>query len=127
MSDPVEFSKDKLSAAIETAQFNSAKIQSRADAYSQSFALNPNQSNTTVLAQCLEVMIKDRQVCLVVPDIIRIIIGDTNLCIPVPIDYDGDVAKVCMSLCFTGPIPTGVEVTVSIAGIVIVKQVFGKC
>jgi len=35
--------------------------------------------------------------------------------------------KVCLSICTTGPIPTGVEITISVGDVVIIRQSFGRC
>ena len=65
--------------------------------------------------------IKNGKACINLP------LGIGQVCLPIPISYDGKVASVCLSICTTWGIPSGVRVTVSVAGVTIVSKTFGKC
>ena len=72
-------------------------------------------------AECITLTISNGQACINLP------LGIGHVCLPVPISYDGQVASVCLDICTTWGIPTGVRVTVSVAGVQIVQKTFGKC
>jgi hypothetical protein len=78
-------------------------------------------SQLSLAAQCIQVKIDHGRICLKIP-----IVG--NICLPIPkIIKDGTLAEVCLHLCFWGPIPRGVKVTVSVGGKVILTKTFGSC
>ncbi|GAA6181094.1 hypothetical protein NBRC116594_25320 [Shimia sp. NS0008-38b] len=71
---------------------------------------------------CISVTVEDGKVCLNLP------LGFGKYCFPIPsIIPDGTAAEACLSICTTWGIPTGVRVTISVAGKVIVSKSFGKC
>ena len=73
-------------------------------------------------ATCISVTVEDGKVCLNLP------LGIGKVCLPIPsIIPSGTAAEACLHICTTFGIPTGVRVTVSVAGKVIVQQSFGKC
>lgn len=62
------------------------------------------------------------KICLELP------LGLGRFCFPIPPVFpNGTAAQACLSICTTWGIPTGVRVTVSIAGNVILEKTFGKC
>ncbi len=73
------------------------------------------------LAECISVTVSDGKVCLNLP------LGFGKVCIPIPISFDAKVAQACLHICTTWGIPTGIKVTISIGGTVIVTKSFGKC
>lgn len=75
----------------------------------------------SVLAQCISVTVQGHQICLNLP-----IVG--KKCISVPVSLpSGTAAQACLSICTHWGIPTGVKVTISVAGHVVVTKTFGKC
>lgn len=74
-----------------------------------------------VAAQCISVTVQSGKICLNIP-----LVG--KVCLPVPkIVPNGKVVEVCFGICTTWKIPTGVKVTVSFGGKVILTKTFGKC
>lgn len=64
---------------------------------------------------------KNHKVCLNLP------LGLGSVCLPIPISFpDGTVGKACLSIC-NHIVPTGVTVTIDIAGQQFAKQSFGWC
>lgn len=84
-------------------------------------AVSDDDGHLALLAECISVTISNGKACINLP------LGIGSKCIPVPISYDGKVAQACLSICTTWGIPTGVKVSVSIGGVVIVSKSFGKC
>ena len=117
MSEYETFSETEINNAIATAQLYSENLQS----FSDESKIDIDDGHLQVLAQCIELTIKNRRVCLKLP------LGIGKICIPVPISYDGKLAKACLRICTTWGIPTGVKVSVSAGGVVIVQKTFGKC
>lgn len=75
-----------------------------------------------VLAECISVTVGNHKVCLNLP------LGIGSVCIPIPISVpDGTAAEACLHICTTWGVPTGVKVTISVAGHTIVSKSFGKC
>lgn len=75
-----------------------------------------------IAAQCVSVTVADRKICLNLP----LKIG--RVCLPVPpFVPNGKVAQACVSICTKFGIPTGVRLTVSVGGQVIIRKTFGVC
>jgi len=75
-----------------------------------------------VAAECIKVVTKGNQVCVKLP------LGFGTHCFTLPVSIpSGSVGQACLSICTTWGIPTGVKVSVVIAGITVVSQSFGKC
>lgn len=116
MAQNPEFSEDAAQAALSSVrEYYSADLQ----ALSEGGVMD--DGNQSTLAQCISITLKDGKACIKLP------LGFGDVCIPFPIKYDGDVAKVCLSICTTVIIPTGVKVTISVGGITIVTKTFGRC
>lgn len=76
----------------------------------------------SIAAQCISVTVQNKKVCLSLP------LGIGRVCLPIPSWIpNGKVAQACLSICTTWGIPTGVRVTISVAGQTIVSKSFGKC
>lgn len=116
MAEYHSFSEEAVSKALETARrpFEGADMRSMTEISSSQ---NPN---LRVLAECISVTSGNREVCLNLP------LGLGNVCIPLPIDLpDGTAAQVCLHICTTWGIPTGVKVEISVGGMKVVEQSFG--
>ncbi len=75
-----------------------------------------------LLASCISVTVSGGKICLNLP------LGIGSVCLPIPAVFpDGTAAQACLSICTTWGIPTGVKVTVAIAGQIVVEKSFGKC
>lgn len=85
--------------------------------------LNPiDDGHLRVAAQCISVTVEDGKVCLNLP------LGIGKFCFNIPsIIPNGTAAQACLDICTTWGIPTGVKVTISVAGKVILEKSFGKC
>lgn len=119
MSKTNSFSEDSVQEALAAAKAHSEASQLAAtDTY-------PNLSSHgeySVLAQCITVTVENKQVCVNLP------LGIGHVCLPLPVSIpSGTAAQACLSICTVFGIPTGVKVTVSALGHVIVTKTFGKC
>lgn len=75
-----------------------------------------------LLAECISVTVEDNKICIDLP------LGLGKHCISIPVNVpNGTAAQACLKICTTFGIPTGVEVSVIVAGVTIVSQKFGKC
>jgi len=110
--------------------FSDAKVQEALDSTKKFYQQRHAQGSSTLAhddghlstrAECITLTIANGQACINLP------LGIGHVCLPVPISYDGQVASVCLDICTTWGIPTGVKVTVTVAGVQIVQKSFGKC
>jgi hypothetical protein len=73
-------------------------------------------------AACITLKIEGGEVCLDLP------FNVGHACLPVPPWVpQGTAAQACIDICTTFGVPSGVEVSVSVAGKVIVHQSWGLC
>ncbi len=117
MADTVHNFDDKsIEAALEAAR---GHYKGNIDAS----AVSPGEDGHLALAAgCISVTVENGKVCLNLP------LGFGKYCFPIPkIIPDGTAAEACLHICTTWGIPTGVRVTISVAGKVIVSKSFGKC
>ena len=71
---------------------------------------------------CISVTVGNHKICLNLP----LKIG--KICIPIPLSVpNGTAAQACLHICTFFGIPTGVRVTISALGHVIVRKTFGRC
>ena len=76
----------------------------------------------SALAECISVTVENHAICVNLP------LGMGKHCISIPISVpDGTAAQACLTICTTWGIPTGVKVSVIVAGVTVVSQTFGKC
>ncbi|MFC3195739.1 hypothetical protein ACFODZ_15900 [Marinicella sediminis] len=117
MSDYPTFSEEAVQHAIQAAKdhYDSGALKSRASNVAS------DDGHLALLAECISVSVKNGKACLNLP------LGIGSVCIPVPIKYDGQVVQACLHICTTFGFPTGVRVTISVAGVTIVSKSFGKC
>lgn len=115
-----EFSESAVQQAIDTLTAH-GKISEAIGAKAGS-SHNLVSGEFSALAECISVTVQNQQVCLNLP------LGLGSVCLPIPISIpDGTAAEACLNICTTFYIPTGVSVTVSVAGHVIISKSFGKC
>ncbi|MDN2579334.1 hypothetical protein [Aquibium sp. ELW1220] len=82
----------------------------------------PDDGHIQIAGGCISVTVSGGKVCLNLP------LGIGSVCLPVPAFVpNGTVAQACIHICTTFGIPTGVTLTVSVAGNMIVQKSFGKC
>ncbi|GGX64075.1 hypothetical protein GCM10007385_36610 [Tateyamaria omphalii] len=117
MADQVyEFDNDAVAAALEAAR---AHYADKADAMAESVT---EDGHLAMAAGCISVTVENGKVCINLP------LGFGKYCFPIPsIIPNGTAAEACLHICTTWGIPTGVKVTISVAGKVIVSKSFGKC
>ena len=118
MSDYPSFSEQAVNSAIQAANEHYASTDTLK---SQASSVAGDDGHLALLAECISVTISNGKACLNLP------LGIGHVCIPVPVKFDGEVAQACLHICTTFGIPTGVKVTISVAGITIVSKSFGKC
>lgn len=119
MADLPGFDKDKVQQALDAAASHNELFNATAGGASLNLLAGGEYS---VLAQCISVTVNDGKVCLNLP------LGIGSVCIPIPVSIpNGTAAEACLDICTTWGIPTGVKVTVSALGHVIVTKTFGKC
>lgn len=119
MADLPSYSEEAVQAAIDSARNFYAEKQTSVKA--SAIKVGFDDGHVSTLAECISVTIQDGKACLNLP------LGFGSVCIPVPNVYNGQVASACLSICTTWGFPTGVRVSVIVAGITIVSQTFGKC
>lgn len=119
MADLPKYSDEAVQAAIDSAR--NFYTEKQAGLKASAAAVGFDDGHVSTLAECISVTINNGKACLNLP------LGIGSVCIPVPNIYNGQVASACLSICTTWGIPTGVRVTVIVAGITIVSQSFGKC
>ncbi|CUH78612.1 hypothetical protein [Tropicibacter naphthalenivorans] len=114
-----EFDQAAIDEALETAHAHYADRKMLMTQQVQGLA---DSGHMALAAQCIKVTVEDGKVCLNLP------LGIGKVCLPIPAKFPaGTVAQACLSICTTWGIPTGVRVSVEIAGITVVSQSFGKC
>ena len=113
------FSEESISNAIDAARKTHEGTQ--LDASKSEFSIHKGGC-MLVAAECIAVTTENHKVCINLP------LGLGKHCLSLPISIpDGTAGKACLSICTTWGIPTGVKVSVEIAGITVVSQSFGKC
>lgn len=108
------FDEKVISEAVESARKVHEGKQLRAKGAAQSAVL--------VAAQCISVTVEDHKVCINLP------LSLGKHCIPIPVNFPtGTAAKACLKICTTMWVPTGVKVSIEIAGVIVASESFGKC
>ncbi len=119
MASLPSFDEEKVQNALEAASRHNETVGATAADGSPNIL---GGGEFAALAECISVTVKDNKICLDLP------LGIGSVCIPIPISVpDGTAAQACLHICTTWGIPTGVKVTVSVAGVQIVSKSFGKC
>tara|TARA_R110002095_G_scaffold192148_1_gene170000 strand:- start:171 stop:530 length:360 start_codon:yes stop_codon:yes gene_type:complete len=114
-----EFDESQVNEAIESARNHFAEND-----VAKMNATSDISGHTHMLLSggCIKVTVENGKVCLSLP------LGIGKVCLPIPSSIpNGTAAQACLHICTTFGIPTGIKVTVSVAGITIVQQSFGKC
>ena len=113
------FSEEAIANAIDAAKNTHA--ESNLDATHSDFDVSKG-SCMLVAAECVSVTVENNKICLNLP------LGLGKHCFSIPVSIpNGTAGKACLSICTTWGIPTGVKVTIELAGITVVSQSFGKC
>lgn len=113
-----EFDQKAISAALDAARGAHDRNLLAASDKVNAF----DDGHLRLAASCISVTVENGSVCLNLP------LGIGNICLPIPSIFpNGTAAQACLDICTTWGIPTGVRVTVSIAGQTIVDKSFGKC
>jgi hypothetical protein len=119
MANYNEFNNDDIEHALAAARAHNETV---GITNSESTLNHTMGGEYSVLAQCISVTVTNNKVCLNLP------LGIGSVCLPIPFNIpNGTAAQACLTICTTWGIPTGVKVTVSVAGVTIVSKVFGKC
>lgn len=120
MTNYHEFNKDQIDASLNAiAQHYDHKSLLSAGVGGN---LEDNGYISIAAAECISVTVENDKVCINLP------LGIGKVCIPIPpFVPNGTAAKACLDICTTFGIPTGVKVTISALGRVIVTKSFGKC
>ena len=114
-----DFDSKAIDSALEAAKGHSATLQSSAINHQTDIS---SGGKLTVSASCISVTVENGKVCLNLP------FGFGSVCLPIPSIFpSGTAGQACLDICTTWGIPTGIKVTVSIAGKTIVQQTFGSC
>lgn len=113
-----EFDQKAVDAAIKAARdFHDLEALNKSNEISAF-----DDGHLSIAAACVSVTVENGKVCLNLP------LGIGGICVPIPpIFPNGTAAQACISICTTWGIPTGVRLTVSIAGQQIISKTFGKC
>ena len=114
-----DFDAKAINAALEAARGHSTTLTSAAVTHETDLS---SGGKLVMAATCVSVTVKNGKVCLNLP------FGFGSVCLPIPAIFpDGTAAQACLDICTTWGIPTGIKVTVSVAGRTIVQQTFGYC
>ena len=113
------FDDKAIASALEAAANHYDHTKLRAQGLAGGLA---DDGHISLDAACISVTVEDGKICLNLP------LGIGKVCLPIPSIFpNGTAAEACLHICTTWGLPTGVKVTVSIAGKVIVQKSFGKC
>ena len=119
MADYAAFDETAIAAAIDAARnhYDRDTLAKRAA------RLEPfDDGHLSLAAGCISVTVNNNKVCVKLP------LGLGEVCLPIPFTIpNGTVAEACIRVCTTWGIPTGVKLTVSVAGHVILEKTFLKC
>ena len=119
MATYYNFDEKAISEALDAAKRTHERSQLKA---TESDFNHLKGGELAVAAGCISVTVEDHKVCVDLP------LGLGKHCIGIPISIpSGTAAKACLSICTTWGVPTGVKVSVEVAGITVVSQTFGKC
>jgi hypothetical protein len=118
------FSEEAIQGAIKAAQasHDDAIANNKLMAVDISNGV-PMQPGTLVVgAECISVTVENGKICINLP------LGIGKYCFTIPSKFpSGTVGQACLSICTKWKIPTGVKVTVAIAGVTVINQSFGAC
>lgn len=119
MATYYEFDEKAIASALEaTDDFYSDDILAAKSTMVDAF----DDGHISLAAGCISVTVDNGRLCFNLP------LGIGHVCVPVPSAFpNGTVAQACIKICKIWKIPTGVKLTVIIAGQVIVEKTFGKC
>jgi len=118
------FDDAEIADAIKSAQttHKNATANIKGVALDMSKGLSMQDGPLSIGAQCISVTTSNHQVCINLP------LGIGKRCFTLPVNIpNGTVAKACLSICTTWGIPTGVKLSIVVAGVTIISQSFGKC
>jgi len=135
LSGGFNFSKEAFEMAQDFYEFDSEAVDAALDAARRTHSGNEKLQNLTaqsglpmvgahiaVAAQCIAVTISNNQVCLTLP------LGLGKHCLHLPVHIpNGTAAQACLTICTHFGIPTGVKVSVVVAGSTVFSQTFGAC
>ncbi|MBB3880358.1 hypothetical protein [Sphingomonas pseudosanguinis] len=114
------FSEEKAQAVLDTFKAHHEMLTARAK--SMNGVDLAASGELTVRAECISVAVENGQICLQLP------LGFGSICLPIPTPFpDGTAAQACLDICTPYWVPTGVKITISIAGHVVLTKVVGKC
>jgi hypothetical protein len=116
------FDEKALNEAIASVQ-TLGEAHGFAEAGGQPLANLAESGEMFLAAQCISVTVNNHQVCLNLPKPIS-----KSICLPIPkFIPNGAKLEACIGICYIWKIPSGVKVTVSFNGKVIVQKSWGKC
>jgi hypothetical protein len=118
------FSEEEVADAIKSAQatHKDATANTKGVALDMSKGLGMQEGPLSIAAQCISVTTANHKICINLP------FGLGKRCFTLPVNIpNGSVGKACLSICTTWGIPTGVKVSVVVAGVTVISQSFGKC
>ena len=114
-----DFDAKAIDATLEAARSHGSALQLAAVNHQTDLS---SGGKLTLGATCVSVTVQNGKVCLNLP------FGFGSVCLPIPaIIPNGTAAQACLDICTTWGVPTGIKVTVSVAGRTIVQQTFGYC
>ena len=118
-----EFDDNAIDEAVGSARayHQEAGTAPRESAMAESQPDFSDSGQMELAAQCIDVTVANKKICVKLPKVGKV-------CLPVPgFVPNGTVAQACISVCTKFGIPTGVRLTVTVAGKVILRKTFGVC
>jgi hypothetical protein len=113
-----EFDEKEIASALEAARefYDDETLAMSAEVSTY------DDGHLSMSAGCISVAVDNGRICLRLP------LGIGRVCVPIPRSIpNGTAAQACLSICTTWRIPTGVRLTIRIAGNTIVRKNFGRC
>ncbi len=118
MATAPSFDERKLQEALDAAR----RAYETVDLAATPARIPQDTGELVYLGGCVSVTVENNRICLNLP------LGIGHYCLPLPISFpDGTAAEACIHLCTTFGIPTGLKLTITIAGHVVVQKTFLKC
>jgi len=116
-----EFSEDAVQEALDAARRRHEENE-QVKALGATAPAPSGGAHVMLAAQCIGVTVENHKVCLNLP------LGFGKHCLPLPVSIpDGTAAEACLDICTKFGIPTGLKVSIKVAGATVLQETFGIC
>lgn len=116
-----EFDDDAVQQALDAARRRHEE-NDQVKTLSPSAQAPTGGGHVALAAQCIGVTVENNKVCLNLP------LGFGKHCLPLPVSIpNGTAAQACLDICTKFGIPTGIKVSIIVAGSTVYQETFGLC